>query len=247
VSRNNSHPHRTWPPEPLAPAPVSLWSRLPDEPLPWYLRFIEYCQLGPRRSINAVARLHRPNHSLAPASGVWTRNARTWHWLERAQAWDEHYYHPNLTPSQLSDLHTRSERLASIDHLLDSTLAALVQALNQLDPATIPDHLPTLRQITRDLFLISHRERTRITVTATPPPPTPEEISHRLSRHDFIETYKWFKEQFNLPPDWEIDDPLPPDFGKKRPFDGVLTHRENFYKELAEERARTPHHSPNTE
>src|SRR5438105_3891107 len=87
------------------------WERQKGEQARWYLRFRIYLALGPKRSLQAAVEAERqveeaPNSpkngeeegaqkkvSASPTlklsvPGAWKQASRTWHWVERARAFD---------------------------------------------------------------------------------------------------------------------------------------------------------------
>lgn len=176
-----------------SPPPITTFSRLPDEPILWYARFLDYCALGPTRSINTAYRTQSPTAAptaapTAQAPGAWSRNARRFHWLARARIWDDAWYHHALSPAQLADLRARDQHLAHAEQLLDATLRAIENAnLANLDEATARANLATLRGLARDFFKIAHRERRILTETATPDPAEPTKRELHFTAEDFAE------------------------------------------------------------
>ena len=70
------------------------WDRLRGEPTLWYERFTIYRLLGPGRTIEAAYRservaMGRDGSRQTRPGYAWTRNAKSWHWLQRASAWDD--------------------------------------------------------------------------------------------------------------------------------------------------------------
>ncbi len=85
-----------------------LWEKEPNEPDKWFDRLTRFRLLGPARSLIAVYRAEpKPKASRRRAfrqgqkghekarkgkrsgiPGAWTRAAKDWRWLQRAEAWD---------------------------------------------------------------------------------------------------------------------------------------------------------------
>lgn len=65
------------------------WKRQRDEPMRHYRRFQQYLKLGPERSVRKAAEVTKllPKARL-PAWQYWKQIAATWHWSDRAKAFD---------------------------------------------------------------------------------------------------------------------------------------------------------------
>jgi hypothetical protein len=69
------------------------WERLPDEPNRWFGRFERYRLMGPGRSIQGACnreRVGKGRKESADAPGSWRNASKSWHWIERAEAWDQY-------------------------------------------------------------------------------------------------------------------------------------------------------------
>jgi hypothetical protein len=99
---------------------TKAWERMPNEPILWYKRFQGYYLLGPKRSLQHALEFSgedikvlkgtkneasegknskKTNNKLevvkSSVPGSWKRASVTWHWQERAHAWDEHIIEDN--------------------------------------------------------------------------------------------------------------------------------------------------------
>lgn len=79
------------------PPQPNPWERKPDEPTRWYDRFVQfYLPLGTTRSILRAYRLYTQSledgqsKSDKYAPSPWYDHSKTWHWSNRADAYDNH-------------------------------------------------------------------------------------------------------------------------------------------------------------
>jgi hypothetical protein len=64
------------------------WERWPDESAKAYLAFCAYRDLGPTRSLINAYRLQK-GYEKATISGTWNKWRKTYHWKNRAEAFDK--------------------------------------------------------------------------------------------------------------------------------------------------------------
>jgi hypothetical protein len=67
------------------------WERQPGEPNRWFARFERYRLAGPSRSLLGCVNAERQSRGAAKSRSIpqaWAKNARRWHWHDRAEAWD---------------------------------------------------------------------------------------------------------------------------------------------------------------
>jgi len=137
------------------------WEQLPGEPALWYGRFCLYRDLGPSRSLTAATRVEcaaKHKHAWAPSES-WTRAARTWHWRERALAWDA-YQREALTLCEYNI------RLAARDRRVAITEENIDLAREGIDIANLPGMtqeearaaLPFLRRFLVDMLKAQRKE-----------------------------------------------------------------------------------------
>jgi hypothetical protein len=69
-----------------------LWEQQLGESPRWYARFEVFRLAGPSRSLLAAVNADRQQRGVVKSKSIpqaWAKNAKLWHWRERAQAWDE--------------------------------------------------------------------------------------------------------------------------------------------------------------
>ncbi len=118
------------------------WEQQPGEPAEAYVRFLEYRNLGPARSIDAA---YAVSNKIAPnrakprrASGQWDADSATYRWVERAAAWDIETF---STIGQQAVI----KFIAAIDKFAEKTLAAM----ESTEPRNWSDILDTIELLSR--------------------------------------------------------------------------------------------------
>jgi hypothetical protein len=67
------------------------WEQVKGESNRWYARFESFRLIGPNRSLLAAVNADRVARGVNRTRSVpqgWAKNAKHWHWRERAEAWD---------------------------------------------------------------------------------------------------------------------------------------------------------------
>jgi hypothetical protein len=112
---------------------MALYDRLPNEPVKWYSRFLQYIKIPPdKRSISAVYNIEREIQGKPHASPTtnWLVVFRDYKWKERAEAWDMDRFE-----EEKSDIIEEVKRQKQIRlKMLEGFKGKLVTALAQFDP-----------------------------------------------------------------------------------------------------------------
>jgi len=88
------------------------WKRQRGESSKAYQAFLRYRDLGPGRSVaKAVEVRQAAEEGKARYFHWWRRWAAKWHWLERAQAWDDHVHELAESERLESQLHLRQQEI----------------------------------------------------------------------------------------------------------------------------------------
>lgn len=106
----------------------AAWERQPGETNLWFDRFVRFCLLGVRRSLDQVYRDElaangrekpRTDGKARRAPGAWRQKAKAFDWLGRAEAWDKE---------------RRRRALESVQEALDLARSAAPEAMQfQID------------------------------------------------------------------------------------------------------------------
>lgn len=106
------------------------WERLPGENALWYHRFLTFRDLGPARKIHRayLVECERDNNGKEPPNinKIWYQRAGQFHWVERANAWDEHRRHVVFNQGYASEL----ERIAKLDKLIVRLEERIIKAFD---------------------------------------------------------------------------------------------------------------------
>lgn len=105
------------------------WDRQRDaegnlEPMMWYHRFDAfYRPLGPERSLLAAYRAWRvqkgaEGRNVNSLAKSWERNAKTWRWQERAEAWDAHEAEARHAAEAEAAAEAREKRIGAFQTML---------------------------------------------------------------------------------------------------------------------------------
>jgi|GEM_PF-5840052 len=120
------------------------WDQLPDESGPAYRAFRAYCELGPTRSIDEVARQlggHQERTKRAPG------RLKTWsvdhHWSARARAWDAHQASVRQKAVEEAERASAERWVRRRDELLEKEFEA---GKRLLDQANLLALFPVLEQ-----------------------------------------------------------------------------------------------------
>ena len=135
-----------------------LWDQLPGEPNRWYGRFQVFLRQGPARTLKSAATACGRGES-----GGWSSQSRTWHWHERAAAWDAHQRDLLALSDREMRIGLRRRRLAVIEEYLEAVRAVLDNAdLPSADQETAREWMPQMRVFLRDLLAAERQEFERL-------------------------------------------------------------------------------------
>ncbi len=147
------------------------WDRMPDEPLEWYDRFIDFCAMGPRRSLAGLWEAHRatnPDEQRKHVPGAWERARKTYAWDARAAAWDEAEIGQARDPGQHRWAAGRRRRLRLARSAAQHALLGLHAArLDELSADEARRLTPAMRQLLRDMLTVEREEDRAERATAT--------------------------------------------------------------------------------
>ena len=141
---------------------MNPWDRRPDESPEWHQRLIDYCGLGPLRTLaqlwtlDCLARGRDP-HKPLPKS--WLAAAQSLEWEERALAWDLWEADRALLPEQHRRAVARRRRLQFIQQVLALAKRTLDAAeISHLEREEARKLLPVVRQVMRDMLAAERSE-----------------------------------------------------------------------------------------
>jgi hypothetical protein len=133
------------------------WDQLPEEPDKAYAAFLVYCHLGPGRSIDKAYEI-ATKRTGKEASGTWRYYSDSFHWVERAAAFDvatisEHGRDVVVnwvrTLAKLSDL--AFEKISS-GEIEIRNLGQLLEVINVLGNFVTPETVQAAREFTSGDF-----------------------------------------------------------------------------------------------
>lgn len=109
---------------------MTAWSRMDGEPMLWWSRFEQFRLMGPDRSLAELANRWRDAKGrprLRTPARAWVKACDTWHWRERAEAWDAYIIQIQSAEAEAEELAKwakRRKEWREIENELGQQLAA---------------------------------------------------------------------------------------------------------------------------